>query len=244
MRILLSLIFSALILTGQGIEVIAQEKKKNVDVSGTWRYEFELEGETRKDTLKLDCDKNGNVTGTYQGVSEKPIELKSGKVVGDEVSLVLELNYQGIPVTVNYKGKVKADDIVGEVLATTSEGEMPFDWVAKRSVQAEDLVGVWELEIDAGERVLEPKLELTLDGKALKGKYLDSEGDVNVPVDNPTIEKNNLKFNIVVKMDVGEIKASFSGRAYGNKISGTIDYSLGGEQGQAEFTGVRKPVKK
>lgn len=218
--------------------------KKNVEVSGTWRYEYELEGQTRKDVLQLNASKDGVVTGTYVGVSEKPIELKAGKIEGDQLTLDLELTFQGIDVKVKYTGKVKDDDIVGEVIAKTREGDMPFDWVAKRSVEASDVVGNWDLEIDAGDRVLEPKIELALDGKVLKGKYLDSTGNVNVDLEKTTVEKNNLKFTVNVKMDIGDIKAEFSGRPYGNKIKGVVEYTLNGEQGQVEFSGTRKVPKK
>ncbi len=68
--------------------------------------------------------------------------------------------------------------------------------------------------------MLEPKIEVALDGKVLKGKYLDSTGNVNVDLEKTTVEKNNLKFTVNVKMDIGDIKAEFSGRPYGNKIKG------------------------
>lgn len=219
---------------------LTQEKKKNVEVSGTWRYEYELEGQTRKDSLMLNSNKDGAVTGTYVGVSEKPVEIKIGKIVGDDLTLELELTYQSIPVKVKYNGKVKGDDIVGKVTAETPEGELPFDWVAKRSVEASDTVGEWEFEIDAGDRVVEPKIIVTLDGKNLKGKYEDSSANVKVDLENLRVEKNNLKFTVNVKMDVGSIKADFSGRPYGNKISGTVEYTLNGEGGQVEFKGTRK----
>ncbi len=223
---------------------LAQEKKKNADVSGTWRYEYELEGQTRKDSLLLNTNKEGVVTGTYVGVSDKPVELKAGKVVGDEVTLDVEITYQSIPVKVKFKGKVKGDDIVGNVTAETPEGELPFEWVAKRSVEASDTVGEWQLEIDAGERVVEPKIVVALDGKNLKGKYVDSASNVTVDLENVRVEKNNLKFTVNVKMDVGSIKADFSGRPYGSKISGTVEYNLNGESGQVEFKGDRKAAAK
>lgn len=221
----------------------AQQTKKPVDVSGTWRYEYELEGQTRKDSLQLNLNKDGTVTGIYNGVSEKPIDLTSGKVEDNEVWLELNVDYQGSPVKVKFNGKIKADDIVGSITAVTPDGEYPFDWVAKRSVEPADVVGQWELEIDAGERVIEPKLQLSLDGKELKGKYIDSTGNVDVQIEKARIEKNTLKFTINVKMDVGNIKADFSGRPYGNKISGTVDYTLNGEPGSLEFSGSRKAAK-
>jgi autotransporter translocation and assembly factor TamB len=222
----------------------AQDKKKNADVSGTWRYEYELEGQTRKDTLKLNVTKDGQVTGSYTGVSKDAIELTSGKVEGDNLALELALTYQGTPVKVKYNGKIKDDDIVGKVVATTGEGDMEFDWTAKRSVEASDIVGLWELEIDAGDNVLEPKLEIKLDGKDLKGDYKDTNTNLQVNIDKLRIEKNVVKFTINAKLDGADLKADFSGRPYGNKISGTVAYDLAGQSGEVEFKGALKAPKK
>jgi hypothetical protein len=222
----------------------SQEKKKAVDISGTWRYEFDLEGKKQKDTLRLNMSKDGKVTGTYSGVVEKPVEVTSGKVDGDEVSLELAVKYQGMPVKVKYSGKVKGDDILGKVVASTGEGDMDFEWNAKRSVESDDLVGVWELEIDAGDTVLEPTLELTLEGKELKGDYKDTKGEVKATVEKIRVEKNSLKFTVNAKFEGNELKADFNGRAYGDKISGTIEYTLAGNSGEVEFKGKRKAAKK
>jgi hypothetical protein len=222
----------------------AQEKKKNVEVSGTWRYEYELEGATRKDTLKLQSGKDGQVMGTYSGVSEKPIEFANGKIAGDEVVLELSLTYQGTPVKIKYNGKIKGDDIVGKIVASTGEGDMDFEWTAKRSVEAADVVGLWELEINAGDSVLEPSLEITLDGKDLKGTYKDSNSNIEVSLEKLRIEKNSLKFTINAKLDGAEVKADFSGRPYGNKINGTVEYNLNGDTGEVEFNGKLKAASK
>lgn len=222
----------------------AQEKKKNVDISGTWRYEYELQGQSRKDSLQLVSTKDGSVTGVYQGVPEKPIDISTGKVDGDNVELDLAFDYQGVNVKVKFTGKVKGDDIVGRAVAKHPEGELAMDWVAKRGVEPADVVGEWELEINAGDQVLEPKIVFKLDGKDLKGRYVDSNSNVEADLEKVRVEKNNVKFTINVKMDVGNIKADFSGRPYGNKISGTIEYTLNGDPGQIEYTGVRKTPKK
>ena len=71
-----SFVLAAAIATLSLANISLAQGKKNVEVSGTWRYEYELEGQTRKDVLQLNASKDGVVTGTYIGVSEKPIELK------------------------------------------------------------------------------------------------------------------------------------------------------------------------
>lgn len=240
-----SLCLSALTIACSIVTVVeAQEKKKNADVSGTWRYEYELEGQTQKDVLKLQMAKDGQVTGSYVGVSKSEIELTSGKVDGENVELELQLTYQGTPVKVKYNGKVKEDGIAGKVVAATSEGEMEFEWTANRSVEASDVVGLWELEIDAGDNILEPTLEISLDGKELKGEYKHAATNAQITLEKLRVEKNLVKFTVNTKFDGADLKADFSGRPYGNKISGTVEYTVNGDSGEVEFTGRMKVAKK
>ncbi len=222
----------------------AQEATKRVDPSGTWRFEYDLEGLTVKDSLELQLGKDGVLTGFYRGRTEEPVEITSGKIDGDKVTVEMSIDYQGLPVKVKFDGKIKDDDIDGAVVASTPEGEIDFDWIAKRSVEPEDVVGMWDLEIDAVETVLEPTLEIKLEGKELKGNYKDPDTGLEVEVQNLKIEKNMLKFSIEGDFQGSSLKADFKGRPYGSKISGTIDYDLSGQTGEVEFEGVRKQPKK
>ena len=226
----------------------AQERAKKVDPSGTWRFEYELEGLTVKDSLELQLGKEGAVTGIYKGRAENPIELSSGKIDGDQIELEMAFDFQGLEIKVKFEGKVKEDDIEGLVIATTQQGDMDFDWIAKRSVEPEDVVGTWDLEIDAVETVLEPTLEIKLVDKELKGTYKDQDTGINVDVSDLRIVKNELKFTISSDFQGTPIKAHFSGRPYGSKISGTVEYDLGGDTGEVDFEGVkqrrrRKPTR-
>jgi hypothetical protein len=222
----------------------AQESTKRVDPSGTWRFEYDLEGTTVKDSLELQLGKDGALTGIYKGRSEKAVEIKSGKVEGDKVTIEMAVEYQGIPVEVKFDGQIKDDDIDGIVIATTPEGDLEFDWIAKRSVEAEDVVGIWELEIDAVETILEPVVEIKLEGKDLKGTYKDPDSGLETEMKDLRIENNSLKFLIEGEFQGNNLKADFSGRPYGSKISGTIGYDLSGQTGEVEFEGVRMAPKK
>jgi hypothetical protein len=222
----------------------AQTSSQRVDPSGTWRFEYDLEGLTVKDALELQLGKDGAVTGIYRGRSEKPVEITSGKVDGDKIVIEMKISYQGIPVSVKFDGKIKDDDIDGLVMATTAEGDMEFDWIAKRSVEIEDVIGTWELEIDAVETVLEPTVVIKQEGESLKGQYTDADTGTDVEMTNLRIEDNVLKFSITSDFQGASLKANFAGRPYGNKISGTIEYDLNGETGEVEFEGIRKAPEK
>jgi hypothetical protein len=222
----------------------AQDKAaKTVDPSGTWRWEYELNGATMKDSLRLNLSKDNKLVGHYKGREEKLIEIKDAKIDGDALSFLLPLDYQGTPIKLEFKGNVKGDEIAGNVTVSTGEGSQEFPWVPKRSVQMEDVVGEWQMKIEAGDRTLEPVVTISKEGEKYKAKYVSGQ-DLNVDVTELKVENNQLSFNVSAEVNGTKIKADYKGRPYGDKIQGNIAYVLGDNSGNVEFTGARKPADK
>lgn len=219
---------------------------KRVDPSGTWRFEVDVDGQVTDHALELQLGKDGEVSGIYKSPLGEAVDIKSGKVDGDQLVVDLEIEYQGTPLAVKLDGKAKDDDIDGDIVVTTPEGDFSFAWVAKRSVKAEDVVGSWELEIDAVETILEPIVEIKLDGKELKGTYKDPDSGTDVVTENLRVENNVLKFTIKSDFQGAPLVANFEGRPYGSKIRGSIEYDIadGQQVGNVDFEGVRKSPKK
>ncbi len=218
-----------------------------VDPSGTWRFEVEVDGQVTKHALALQLGKDGEVTGTYKPPYGDTAETKEGKIDGNQLKVDLVVDYQGESLPVKLSGTVKDDKIDGDILVTTPEGgELSFVWDAKRSVEIEDIVGTWELEIDAVDTILEPILEISLDGKNLKGTYKDPDQGLESVAEEIRIEENNLKFTIKGDFQGAPLIAKFSGRPYGAKVNGYIEYDIGGGQqvGEVSFEGVHKAAKK
>ncbi len=226
------------------IATMAQDTAtKATNPSGTWRWEYELGGETMHDSLRLNLGKDNKLVGHYQGREDKLIEIKDAKMDGDTLSFLLSLEYQGTPVKLEFKGKVNEDDIDGGVVATTSEGSQEFPWAPKRSVLMEDVVGQWQMKIDAGDRTLEPVVTISKDGEKYQAKYVSGQ-DLSVDVANLKVENNHLRFTVAAEVNGTKIRADYKGRPYGDKIQGNIAYDLGGNSGDIEFTGTRKPIEK
>lgn len=69
----------------------------------------------------------------------------------------------------------------------------------KPAVKPEDLVGNWELTVEAGEMVITLKLTLALENGALSGKISEAYGTfAEVPVADLKVENSNLSFNLTV----------------------------------------------
>lgn len=219
--------------------------KKTVDPSGTWRWEYELEGTQYKDLVRLKLgedikdSKDKVVQGKYESTSGKKIAIENGRLSGDTIRFEFKVNFQGMDVKLEFEGTIKNDTLTGKVNASTAEGSRDLDWSATRSVLPEDVVGKWKLRIDANGNIMEPILTVSRDGDKLKASYALGN-DVQIQAKEIKIEKNVLSFTIETDFEGSKIKADFMGRPYGDKLKGSIDYVLGGDVGEVDFSGQKQ----
>ena len=82
-----------------------------LDVTGTWKGNFDFQGTSMPLTLHL-TSANGVVTGTVEGLPTTPAEIHEGKLDGDTVTFWLNTDYQGQTYKLVYKGKASAGQIV------------------------------------------------------------------------------------------------------------------------------------
>ena len=98
------------------------------DVTGKWKAEFESQIGQQKYTydLKVAGDK---ITGKAISDQRGEVEIKEGKITGDDVSFVEMANIQGMEIRIEYTGKVTGDEmkLVRKVGDFTS-----YEIVAKR----------------------------------------------------------------------------------------------------------------
>lgn len=81
------------------------------DVAGTWTATFTTQIGEQSYTYVFAVD-GTTLTGTAKNsMSEAATEIKDGKVEGDAISFVENLNYQGQELVITYKGTVAGDEI-------------------------------------------------------------------------------------------------------------------------------------
>ena len=98
------------------------------DISGKWRAEFDSQIGQQKYTydLKVEGEK---ITGQAISDQRGPVEIKEGKISGDNVSFVEMANIQGNDIRIEYTGKVSGD----EMKLTRKVGDFAsYEIVAKR----------------------------------------------------------------------------------------------------------------
>lgn len=216
---------------------------KKVDPSGTWRWEYEMQGESFNDSMKLNLDDQGKVVGTFIGRDRKA-EIEAGTMNGNEFSAAIELDFDGTPVRLQFSGPIKDDQIDGTVTAEYNGETREFPWKPKRSVKLEDVVGSWDLRIEGAGYVFEPKMKISKEDKEFKIVYTSNQG-TELDVEGLKVDdQSNLLFTVRSEYDGSPMKVDFKGRPLGNKLSGNIQYDVGGNTGEAPFVGKRKPEQK
>jgi hypothetical protein len=83
------------------------------DVTGTWTASFDTQVGVQKYTYTFKVDGN-KLTGKAKADSEAikgESEITEGAVNGDDISFVENVDFQGMPIRIVYKGKVAGDEI-------------------------------------------------------------------------------------------------------------------------------------
>lgn len=115
---------------------------KAADPTGTWKWS--QPGRNGGDPvqislkLKLDGEKvTGTLTRPGRDGNAVDIEIKEGKIKGDEVSFVTSIERNGNTFTTKYEGKVSADAIKGKIHLPGRNGAegQTRDWEAKREAK-------------------------------------------------------------------------------------------------------------
>ena len=98
------------------------------DIAGKWTASFDTQVGVQNYTYTFKVD-GAKLTGTTESQFGKS-EITEGTVKGDEISFVENLDYQGSPLRIEYKGKITGDEIkFTRKVADTATEEL----VAKRA---------------------------------------------------------------------------------------------------------------
>ena len=113
------------------------------DLNGTWKWSQagRQGGDPIQITLKLKSE-GEKVTGTLtrpgRDGNTTDVEIKDGKLKGDEVSFITSVERGGNTFTTKYHGKLSGDSIKGKIeVPGRGEGAAPreIDWDAKREAK-------------------------------------------------------------------------------------------------------------
>ncbi len=79
------------------------------DVTGTWTASFDTQVGVQNYTYTFKVD-GAKLTGTAKSQNGET-QIQEGSVKGDDISFVENLNFQGMELRIEYKGKLSGDEI-------------------------------------------------------------------------------------------------------------------------------------
>ncbi len=220
----------------------AQDKKVAIDPSGTWRWDFDANGDIIKNVLKLEVVSDGKVTGSLSARDMK-MDVIDGQIKDGKLSFQIKAETPR-SFKLLFDGKVDGDKVEGKVDASSDQGAIELPWTAKRSVEPSDVVGAWKLKVTLPDnQVLKPLLTVSLKDKKLAATMLSEDGK-SVDAKKLEIKDNQLYFEIDTQYEGNDLHVVYRGRPYGSKLKGKLEYTVDGNSGELEYDAILQPEKK
>jgi hypothetical protein len=212
------------------------------DPSGSWKWDFESpDGQKLAFVLKLKSD-GKKITGKYTAF-ENTVDVQDAKVDKDTLTFAVRQDLGGFQSEVKFNGKVAKDEIKGKIQVAFGDQPQEFDWTAKRFLEPEDVVGVWELETAGFDgNPFRSTLTITKDDKGLHAKTASDFGDLEAS--KVEIKDNQLLYELAPPAQ-GDFAFKIGNKATprGNTIEGSTSFDFNGQANEMKFTGKRQPPK-
>ncbi len=214
---------------------------ERVNPAGTWTWVRELEGQEAQSVLTLSY-KDGKLTGFYKRQG-RVVPISNAKFDKNEISFDADGKWNDQKVHGKFKGKLSHDAINGSVEIVVEDGSLPLAWVAKRGVDADDIVGSWKLKfVTSSGNTLEPRLKLSADGGNLKGTYTSSRYGEH-EAKEIKLDGSDLSWTVELERNGQTFKGVYKGRLEANGIKGTLALDSAGKTTSLEFSGERTAPK-
>jgi hypothetical protein len=212
------------------------------DPSGSWKWDFASpDGSKLEFVLKLKWD-GKKLTGKYTAF-ESTVEIQDAKLEKDALSFAVRQDFGGFQSEVKFQGKTAKDELKGKVLVAFGDQPQEIDWTAKRFLDVEDVVGVWDLETAGFDgNPFRSTLTITKDDKGLHAKTASDFGDLEAS--KVEIKDNQLIYDMAPPAQ-GDFAFKIANKATprGNVMEGVTQFDFNGQANEMKFTGKRQPPK-
>jgi hypothetical protein len=207
------------------ITIASAGSLRAADVTGTWKSEFETPVGLMKYTYELKAD-GARVTGKAirdRDGQKTEVELKEGKISGDDVFFVETVKIQEDDIRIEYKGKVAGD----EMKLTRTVGEFGSeDIVAKREKPAAvALAGKWQSDFETQIGKQNYVYEFQVEGEKVSGKATRTlEGQkTETAISEGKLTGADISFVEMLKVpdQDQEIRIDYKGKVSGDEIKMT-----------------------
>lgn len=196
----------------------------DVNVSGTWKAEFETRRGPQKYTFNFKQEGTtvagkANVEMTDQ---KREVEFKEGKIDGDTLTFVEMLKVQENEIKITYTGKVSGSDI----RFTRSVGEFgSSEATAKREgaaapAAAADFTGTWKSEFNTQIGVQKYSYVLRQEGARVTGKAHSEIGDQKQESEltEGKVDGDSITFVELLNYQGNSLRITYTGKRSGDEI--------------------------
>jgi hypothetical protein len=232
-------------------EIGSAQAADRIDPSGTWTWVRELEGQEAQSVLSLTY-KDGKLTGSYKRMG-RVVPIANGKVDKNEVCFDADGSWNDQKIHGKFKGKLShdskhgGDQINGSIEIVIEDGSLPLAWVAKRGIDADDIVGTWKLKfVTPDGNTVEPQLKLTADAGSLKGTYTSTRFGEH-EAKEIKLDGSSLSWTVEFERNGMTVKGIYKGQleagAAPGAIKGTLALEANGKTTSLDFTGERNGAK-
>jgi len=207
------------------------------DPSGTFSWTQDYGQGEADHCLVLNAD-GDDLTGIYCS-GDLCVPLQDGKIEDGEFSFKIELDIDGTTIEVVTTGKVEGDKLTGVSTIDDGGDGQESDLQAERNTRPEDVIGTWNVTIEAEGQIFEHVAEVTQDGETLMVEYLTDEFGDHDAVD-VKLADNKLSFTIAVESPEGGLELKFDTKPRGGKLTGELEYQVGDITGSTEIEAERE----
>jgi hypothetical protein len=200
------------------------------DLSGTWKGEFDFQGNTMPLTLNLKAADMA-VSGTVEGLPTTPADIHDGKIDGSTITFWVSTDYEGQTYKLLYKGKISSDSIDFEF--GTDDGSWSTVITVKRgaaqSATPADVTGNWAGNFDFNGTSVPVTFKLKSSGGTVTGT-VEGMGAAPIEIHDGKIDGATLTFSINVDYQGQNYALSYKGKIQATQIDfdfGTADGSWG-----------------
>jgi hypothetical protein len=81
------------------------------DVTGTWKATFDTQVGQQEYTFVLKQEGTKLTGKAISAFAKQETTISAGSVTGDDITFVEDLNYEGMPLHIVYKGKISGNEI-------------------------------------------------------------------------------------------------------------------------------------
>lgn len=209
------------------------------DVVGKWNLSLETDDGEREGVLEVKA-KGDDAVATYQGENISDSKVTDLKVNDNSFSFQVTCKAGDMDVVAKFDTQPKGSKLKGDIDLNVDGSDMSASVTGEREKlpTLSDLVGTWDLLVDADGEEHKPKLIVTEDDGEVAAKF--NLGDKGVfAAKNLGIKGNKLSFNMEGQLDGQDFEAKCVSKIVDTELEGAILLKLDGEEHELPMTGKR-----